>query len=372
MAELDTKEQHASMREVLSWAISQIMPFRRQFIIAWVCLFIATVDGSAITPLIFATMLNRVATLPRHATLWHTFGTLLILYGVALVVGEVCIRIAGWKEWGASLQAFAANIDNAVKYLLSLSWRWHIDHSSGETSSSLTSASWALPELIDGFFWEISVIVISLMSALVVLAIVIYPVALVMLGVVIVFIVLSVWRMKKIVSTGERFTRIHAEALGTITDVISNMSTVMAYSEQHNEQEHISGMVSRSVEADLETRKVHSDFRLTMSSITNTMTWVALFVGITLALHHNVAAGTIYLTLLYATQVSNYLSQSFDTSRSVGSCLAKATTMVSILGMKPDVVDVDDAPDIHVAHGRIEFKKCAFCIPTRATTTDRF
>ncbi len=121
------------------------------------------------TPLVFASVLDRIATLKPGTPLWSRFGTLIITYAVLIVVGQIAFRMSGWLEWEGSLRTFANGIHRSFERLLRLGYRWHVDHPAGEVASSLSAFSWALMDGIDNLHWGVLRIIVVVLSAVIVL-----------------------------------------------------------------------------------------------------------------------------------------------------------------------------------------------------------
>src|SRR3984885_1819796 len=143
----------ASTRSTFAYCWRQMRPDRVPFSAAWAGIVLGTLANAVAAPLIFATLLGRIATLHGRTPLWSSFGGLVIAYAVVLTASTLVSRAAGWLNWGATLRAFARAITNGYDHLIELSHRWHTDRPSGEVISSLETFSWAFVEIIDMVTW---------------------------------------------------------------------------------------------------------------------------------------------------------------------------------------------------------------------------
>ncbi len=350
----------SSTSDTLRFCWRQVGPHRRQLVMSWALITAGTLTQAVAGPLIFASILTRVAALPRHASLGRTFGPLLIAYGVVLAVSTVLWRLAGWVEWGATLRAFANAITNGYDHLVSLSHRWHTDRPSGEVISTLETFSWAFVELLDTATWGFLRIGVTVLGAVVVLAVVAWPVALVLVALVAVFAGVLKHRMGRVVVAAREFSEAHTKASGVIGDTIANLTTIRTQSAEHLEQLHVRDLVGESVAADLRARKVFAATRLQMESSLAAFSWVAVIVGATLALHHSVEAGAVYLVLYYATQVVGLLEESFEYIRSVSRDLGRCAKFAGVAATIPEIRDAVAAKDLVVSEGAIEFSRVEF------------
>jgi ATP-binding cassette, subfamily B, bacterial len=357
---INPMEVKATNRETLRFCVDVSRPYARLLIPSWACVTVGVLIDSVATPLVFAAALERITELGPHTHLWNRFGALVILYAVLLIIGTVCWRLAGWLEWEGCTKAFANSVSVAFDRLLELSYRWHVDHPSGEVSSTLSTFSWALMQSIDELTWGMLRIVVGVLAAIVVLLIVAWPVGLTIAVFASLFVWLVVLRSKPVTEASVRFSAAHTEAEGVAFDVIRNIATVKAQSGEQLERTTLSTKLHASVSADLGARRVFTVTRTWMSSIINTMSWGALFIGVVLALNHEVSAGTIYLILFYASQVADQIIQSFQTVRSLSRALGRATKLVGLISSDPEVVDAVGAPVLTVPRGEIAFNRVGF------------
>jgi ATP-binding cassette subfamily B protein len=353
-------EVKASNRETLRFCVEVSRPYRRLLLGGAVAVILGVMVEGVATPLVFADALERITKLRAHADLWHTFGTLVILYAVLLIVGTVCWRLAGWMEWEGCTKAFANSVAVSFDRLLELSYRWHVDHPSGEVSSTLSTFSWALMQSIDELTWGMLRIVTAVSAGIIVLLIVAWPVGLTVAVFTALFIWLIVIRSKAVTEASVRFSAAHTEAEGVAFDVIRNIATVKAQSGEGLERATLARKLGNSVGADLGARRAFTITRTWMSSIINTMSWGALFIGVVLALHHDVSAGSVYLILFYASQIADQIIQSFQVVRSLSRALGRGSKLVGLINSDPEIVDVPDAPALTVPRGEIAFDAIDF------------
>ena len=357
----------SSTRETMAFCWEQVGPYKRSTLLGWLLTIVATGFQSVAGPIIFAALLTRVAQLPPHASFGSTFEPLVIAYGVVLVLGTITWRCAGWVEWGASLRAFANALTNGYDHLITLSHRWHSDRPAGEVISTLETFSWAFVDLLDTLNWGFLRIAVTVLSAIVVLAVVAWPVALVMAGLVLVFCIVLKRRMALVVAAGKRFSDSHSRSTGVIADTIGNLTTIRTQSAEPIERRHVAALVSQTVQADLDARKIFAATRLQMESSLGAFSWLAIVVGVLLALHHAASAGAIYLILFYATSVVASMEESFEHIRTSSRALGRCAKFAGIAATAPEIVDVPSAPDLRVGDGDIEFSHVRFAYRGRTT-----
>ncbi len=308
----EVEADSATTRETLAYCVEMARPNGRRLVAGAVFLVIAVTITDVATPLVFASVLDRIATLQPGTAMWPRFGTLIVAYAILIVIGQAAFRMSGWLEWEGSLRTFANGIHRSFERLMRLGYRWHVDHPAGEVASSLSAFSWALMDGIDNLHWGVLRIIVVVISAVVVLAIVAWPVAVVLVVLTGVFAFVVVKRSAPVTEASRRFSRAHSRSRG--------------HRLRRDPQRHHRAGGRRSgsrigagggaslapqCEPTCELGRVFTVTRVWMSGTVGLMTWGALLVGVVLAVRGDIRAGVIYLVLFYASQVSGQLIESF-------------------------------------------------------------
>jgi ATP-binding cassette, subfamily B, bacterial len=350
----------ASTKDTLAYCWRQMEPDRAAFTVACTAIVLGTLANAVAAPLLFASLLGRISQLGPHEGLWQSFGPLLVVYAIVLAAATLFGRIGGWMNWGATLRSFGRAITSGYDHLMSLSHSWHTDRPSGEVIATLETSTWAFADMIDATVWGILRISVTTIGAIVVLAIVAWPVALVMAALVGVFGFVLYRRMGRVVAAEKQFSDAHSRATGVIADTIANLTTVRSQAAEEREKDHVGGLVGESISADLRARKVFTATRIQMESAMSFFNWASIVVGVVLALHHVAAAGAVYLILFYATFVGTSLEESFEFIRLISRSIGRCAKFAGIAATEPDIVDLPGAPDMVVPHGRVEFRDMRF------------
>jgi ATP-binding cassette subfamily B protein len=350
----------ASTRETLRYCLELARPYGRMLLGGASALLITVIIADVATPLVFAAVLDRIAGLRRGAALWPRFGWLVVVYAVLLITGQAVNRLAGWLEWEGSLRTFANGIHRSFERLMSLGYRWHVEHPAGEVASSLSAFSWALVDGIDTLHWGILRVAVVLLSAVVVLGIVAWPVAVVLVLLSVVFAVVIVKRSAAVTEATREFSRAHSLAEGDASDAIRNVTTVLVGAGEEAESQRVRERLDESVRADLKARRTFTVTRVWMAGTVGIMTWGALLVGVVLAVDGDIKAGTVYLVLFYAAQVSQELIESFMYIRDLSRGLGRASKLVGLVSTPPAVVDRRHAQDLVASRGSLRFERVSF------------
>jgi len=351
---------NASTKDTLAYCWRQMRPDRASFTGSAAAIVLGTLANAVAAPLIFAALLGRIANLGVHGSEVSSFAPLIVAYALVLVAATVFGRIGGWLNWGATLRSFGRAITNGYDHLIDLSHGWHTDRPSGEVIATLETSTWAFVDLIEAMVWGILRISVTTLGAIVVLGIVAWPVALVMVGLVTVFVIVLQRRMARVVAAEKQFSDAHSRATGVIADTIMNLTTVRSQAAEGREKGHVDRLVGDSLTADYRARRIFTSTRLQMESAMAFFNWAAVAVGVVLALHHVAAAGVVYLILFYATFVGTSLEESFEFIRLISRAIGRCAKFAGIAATLPDIVDVPHAPDLVASRGRVEFRGLYF------------
>jgi len=362
MAEL-AEFPSATARETIGFCWEQVDGQKGQLVASWIVMTLTVVVADVVCPLIFAAILAKVATLPAHSTAaewWRIFGPLLGAYGLAGLIAMIGWRTAGWLEWGACVRSFARGVSTGYHHLLTLSYRWHMDHPAGEVISALTNFSWAFVEIVDSASWGLLPTIVVILSAIAVLAVFAWPAALAMGAMVGGFAFVLARRLPKVRAASEEFENFHSKATGVIADTVSNLTTVRSAAAELHEKVRVEGLTGRSVRADLRARSIFMKTQLQLESSIVIGTLLALIAGTTMAVHHWAATAALYLILYYSAQVAFSMEQSFEHLRSISRSLGRAAKFTAIAGVSAEITDEADAADLEVPCGRVDFSHVHF------------
>jgi len=352
----------ASAKETVAFCWQQVEGQKRQLVTSWVVMVLAVVVADIACPLIFASILGRVATLPHHAVVdeRRVFGPLLLAYGVAGIVAMGLWRVAGWLEWGACLRGFATGTNNGYRHLLTLSYRWHMDHPAGEVISSLGNFSWAFVEMVDVASWGLLPVIVVVLSAIVVLAVFVWPAALAMLVMVGGFVFVLSRRLRVVRAAAEQFEHHHSKATGVVADTVTNLMAVRTAAAEPHERSRVEDLMRQSVDADLRARSIFMRTQLQLESSIVVGTLLALIAGTTMAVHHWATTAALYLILYYSAQVALSLQQSFEHLRQFTRSLGRAAKFTAIAAVEAEITDAPGAGNLTVTGGRLEFDHVGF------------
>jgi ATP-binding cassette subfamily B protein len=352
----------ASAGDTIAFCWEQIEGQKRQLITSWVVMVLAVVVADIVCPLIFASILSRVASLPLHTVTseWHRFGPLLLAYGVAGLIAMGMWRVAGWLEWGACVRAFAKGLNNGYEHLLRLSYRWHMDHPAGEVISSLGNFSWAFVEMVDVASWGLLPVAVVVLSAIAVLSVVAWPAALALLVMVVGFVYVLTKRLPLVREASQEFENHHSKATGVVADTVTNLMAVRTAAAEPRERFRVEDLMQQSVNADLRARSIFMRTQLQLETSIVVGTLLALIAGTTMAVHHWSSTAALYLILYYSAQVALSLQQSFEHLRSLARSLGRAAKFTAIAGEEIEITDCPNARDVRVSTGRVEFNRISF------------
>jgi ATP-binding cassette subfamily B protein len=356
----DLDGEAASTGDTLRYCRDLARPYARLLLGGASALVVAVVVTDVATPLVFAAVLNRIASLHPGSHEWARFRGLMIVYALLIIAGQATYRLAGWLQWEGSLRTFANGIHRSFERLLSLGYLWHVDHSSGEVASSLSAFSWALVDGLDTLQWGILRVIVVVVAAVAVLGVVAWPVAAVIAVLSVAFAAVVARRSVPVTEATKGFARAHSRAEGDASDVIRNVTTVLAAASEGAESARVADLLDASVRADLKARRVYAVTRAWMGGTVGLMTWGALLVGVILAVGGDIRSGTVYLVLFYAAQVSAELVESFMQMRQLSRGLGRAAKLVHLVHSTPAVVDRPGAADLVASRGALRFDRVRF------------
>jgi hypothetical protein len=329
---------------------------------------LAVVVADIVCPLIFASILSRVASLPLHTVTseWHRFGPLLLAYGVAGLIAMGMWRVAGWFEWGACVRSFAKGLNNGYEHLLRAQLplahgppggRGHLV---ARATSRGPSSRWSTWRRGDCCRWRWSSCRRSPCSRSCRLAGRPGPArhgGRVRLRL--------DRRLPLVRAASQEFENHHSKATGVVADTVTNLMAVRTAAAEPQERYRVEDLMQQSVDADLRARSIFMRTQLQLETSIVVGTLLASIAGTTMAVHHWASTAALYLILYYSAQVALSLQQSFEHLRSFARSLGRAAKFTAIAGEEIEITNAPERPGSPGVDRRRGVQPCLLRLPVR-------
>ena len=315
-----------------------------------------------VPPIIMATVLNRLAS---HAytdgAVWHSFGPELILYIVAVFIGNLSWRAIDYFQWRLESNVEKTMGAEVFSHLLSQSARFHADSFSGSLVSQTNKLLGSYIRFADTTSFIILPLVFGLVFSLIVLGRVAPAFAAVLLLFSTTYMVSAVFVTKKTRGLSAKHAEIESAQTGVLADAISNAMAIKSFAKQRFEEKRFEYALNRTRTSLLNFGNAHQKQQLYFGGLLSSISAISLLGAITavLVFHSNVA--TVFLIFNYTAIISEQLfGFSNNALRNYNRSIGDASDMVTILQTTPEIQDPKLPEQSKMQRGAITFKDVTF------------
>ncbi|HSX45712.1 MAG TPA: ABC transporter ATP-binding protein [Candidatus Saccharimonadia bacterium] len=280
-----------------------------------------------------------------------------------MLAGVICWRGQAFAIWRLeeNIQRDVAN--DVYDHLQAQSESFHANHFGGALVSQTNKFIGSYVRLMDSFIWNIVPSIVTVIVAISVLFFVAWPLALVMLGIVVVYLATMTWRITRQLPYNVEVAEAESEQTAALADAITNISTIRAFAGEHYESARfrkVSGRVHRRFHVlTIEVLKTEalSHFQ------TNSFQIVALFIGLVAVTQGGTNVSVLYLAINYSGRIVDQLWQFGRTVREINRGLGDAKEMTEILQIEPAVKDPAKPQKVKIRRGEVQFRDVGFAYP---------
>jgi len=359
-------EQKELSRQTLQLYWQHAWAHKKYVIGLMISLPITLLVSQFLPPLIISTILQRISSGHYiHGDLWQSFGPELVAYAILSALGGIVL----WRI----VILFIWKLENAVHldihrrifaHLISLSATFHANRFGGSLVSQTTKFVASYTRIADTTVFQVTTLLLAFVFTSIIL-IPRAPLAAVLL------IVFSAIFMAVAIRATRRVRTLNAVEsakstiqTGLLADAITNVLAIKSFAGGAHERQRYATVTGDTHRAATDVMWLSTKRDLLFSSLTTTLSVVALIiaVGSVVLFHANVA--TVFLIVTYTMNIAQRLWDfSQSTLRNYNRSLGDAREMTEILGLKPGVTDPAKPETSRITQGAISFKDMSFAHP---------
>lgn len=286
---------------------------------------------------------------------WKPLGLFMVSQIFALI-GWRAVLLLLWKGQEATRRdGFVRIFDNLIGHSL----KFHSEKFGGALVSQTGKFLGAIENFWETLTFSVLSLVVSLLSAIIILWFQFWQFALVLLGTALLYALITVLFSRNMSKNNIKEAEQYSKVSGQLSDDLTNIAAVKAFSAERAELKLARQNVTNWFQASMNV--LHDTNQLmTVSYIINTSIHIAVIIIAILARQHGlISIGTIVLMVTYTNTVVMRLHEIRRTLRSYNRIIGDATEMVEILHTPIEVTDKSKRK-LSVSTGAIEFKNITF------------
>jgi ATP-binding cassette subfamily B protein len=326
---------------------------------------LAVIAQSMVPPLIVARIFKdlQVDYQAHRAIDFKSFVPLLIIYAVAMLIGVIFWRLQAFYVWKFEINVKRDLMNDVFDHLESQSQRFHADRFGGALVSQTNKFTNAYERLMDDFIWYIVPSLTTLIVAIIVLAFIAWPYALLLSVIVITYLMLMFKRIIKQLPYNTKVAALESNQTAALADAITNVGTIRAFAGEAYESKRF----AKSSHALYKSNKILSIEILKSEALsqvqTNGFQVLAILAGVLAVTNFNTNASLLYLLISYTQNITGQLWQFSRLIRNTNRSLGDAEEMTKILQIKPEVQNLESPKKAHIGRGEIRFSDVDFSYP---------
>ena len=343
----------ASLR--LFWDAAAVTPGRR--LVAILGPVFAVGIGQFLGPYVISLLLNQIQT---DQVSWANSWPLVAGYLASQILGTVIgWRIVLWATWTMEVKGMALLFQQVFDHLTEQSVAFHSNRFSGALVSQTNKLLSAFEVFWDTIVWALMPILTGIVVASVVLAFVIWPYALFLFVMSVIFILLVFFASRRMQDLTAAEAKAANRMTGFLADVMTNIAAVKAQGSEPDEKETASEVAEIRTSRDLDVMRSFLKFSAGYASVITVINTGAVAAAVLAAEAGVVDIGAIYLAVTYTLTVTSQLWSINEVIRNYNKVLGDAHEMVEILHLPAGVRDRNHT-ELAVRHGAIEFEDVTF------------
>lgn len=312
-----------------------------------------------IVPLLTSRILNRLSHLNGPINISEFTKPILIILIIELSINFL------WRPYVRMVWTFEEKVIRdlfvtSFNHLLKMSSRFYTNRFSGSIVSQVNKFTGSFERLSDTLIYNVYKLIIGVVFTVAILArpAPLYVSVLALFSAVYVILLIKLKKNERIFN--ERWAQAETKRTGQLADSISNILTVKAYSNEQLESKLFAKQVDAVVDRSLDTmRRVMRNERYTTTS-QRAINAGAILSAVYLAAHMSISIGTVYLVLIYTLGIIRRLWDLNNTIRNFNRVFGDARDMTAILGLQPEIDDIDNPKKLSAVRGDIIFKNVSF------------
>lgn len=314
-----------------------------------------------VPPIILADVLRRLAGHEYTTDIWHSFGSELVIYALAVLIGSLSWRIIDFFQW-----RLESNVEKAIgaevfSHLLGQSARFHADNFGGSLVSQTNKLMGSYIRFADTTAFIIMPLVFGLLFSIIVLARVAPFFSVILLLFAVVYVVSAIFITRSTRALSAKHAEIESAQTGVLADAVTNAMAVKSFARQAFEEQRFDGALEKTRTSLLRFGSAHQRQQLYFGGLLSSISALSLFAAVVAVLRFDANVASVFLIFNYTAIIAEQLfGFSNNALRNFNRSIGDASDMVAILNTEPEIRDSSKPEKISMKHGAIHFDNVEF------------
>ena len=341
--------QHAKRHSGFLWGTAIIVP-------------ITVLVEQYIPPVIVAHILDRL-THGNYAAhdVWGSFGPLLVLYAVLLVIGSVGWRLVDYCTWRLEGSVLRDMMQHVYEHLLNQSASFHANRFGGSLVSQTNKLMGAYVRVADTTAYQAYQLLIGLVLTVVILAPRAPLYVAVLLALSALFVVSAMYVTRNVRQIGTKLAAQESKQTGYLADSVTNIMAIKSFAGGPMERKNFANVTETTRSHLYELLRANQRQTTYFSLVSRIISLSALVIAIASVVSFHAEVATVFLIFTYTSALVDRLWGFCNSSlRNYNRAFGDASDMVEILGTTPELQDPAEPESVRIHSGQIAFENVLF------------
>jgi ATP-binding cassette subfamily B protein len=329
----------------------------------WFFLSLVTYGIAAITSQVYATVILKriIDIISSGAAEWSSqLQEQIILLSLVVIVQNILFRIGDLALRKYQVPGRAGIAKYTFAKTQKQSYNFFSNIFVGRTISQAKRFEDGFSTLSDGFiftFWWQSIVLISMLITLLIIS---WPLAIIFVVCVCILFIITIPAFKERMQYDAKEGEASSKLTGYFSDAITNIINIKVFSSSLFEKRNFDKVVTERAEVENVSYKIANRLIAVQAAVGEILGMVLIITSIWLWTEGKVTAGTILLVISFSQSLFHIILQFTRSTTRILQALANAKEMVDVFELEPSVKDNNNATKLHVIKGEIEFSRVDF------------
>jgi ATP-binding cassette subfamily B protein len=315
-----------------------------------------------IPPLILANIFEKLSSDKFQTGLvWDNFGTSLVIYCVLMFIGSLGWRVVDAFNWRLEANVLKTISNHIYKHLMNQSANFHANNFGGSLVSQTNKFLGSYIRVTDTTVYGTLNLLFSLIFTAVILApkVPVFVIAFIIFS--IIYIISAFYITKNIRKIASKHSEAESKQTGYLSDSITNVMAIKSFSSDVYERKQFNKKSTSVANYLLRVGKAVQKQMFYYSGMSGLIQSLAVIISVIAAVNYHANIATVFLVLSYTSTIADKLFNfSSQALRAYNRAFGDAAEMTKILGIEPEVHDVEKPEFLRITRGAIEFDDVNF------------
>lgn len=305
---------------------------------------LANISLRMLPPLVMASIITRLSNGDYiHGDLWGSFGKDIILFAGLIVLGGIILwRVVIYLIWVMETKISRDMNRDMLKKYLELDSNFHANNFGGSLVSRTNKLTGAYVRIQDTFLFQFYLMFIAYISITIIMFNKSLPFVIFMWVFTVFYVIISFFISKKVRVYATKEANLQNRVTAQLADAITNVHSIKSFASSKYENRRFAKTTEDSKNATMQVMWATIFRDIFSSSITSTVSVIALIISLFAVVNHNADLGIVLLIFTYTMDITERLWEFNSTAlRNYNRAIGDSVEGIETLHTESKIQDID-------------------------------